>query len=283
MEHYKSDIFRIQKTIAIIASGIGFGVFAVNLIHSIELYGIEEAFLRKSVFVLFISSAIVLFTGFLNKNIARLIQLGLAIFTGAMAILDEYDSIFGIGIFLLSAMIAFRYGYFRRYLRLKAATSITITFVLIYISAHLKSSSTRVMMGLDSILYMSFFLMITYLIYSDEINRYIKRTKEAETTAVELIEQRKVLQQEMNELNMRIVEVNEQVKPVNLKSLGITVREEDVLRALITYREKEEDIAIRLGIGYQTVKTHFKHIRDKLGVDRREEIIDMCRNNFLEF
>ena len=108
------------------------------------------------------------------------------------------------------------------------------------------------------------------------------RTKAAEDSVVEMIKHRNVLEKELKVLNRTIREMQKSSDPLDFEAIGITERERDVLMALVVYGDTSKEIAERLQIGYETVKTHLKHIRDKLGVDRREEIIDLCRNNFIK-
>lgn len=51
-------------------------------------------------------------------------------------------------------------------------------------------------------------------------------------------------------------------------SPGLTLREEEVLR-WVRQGKRNEEIAVILGIGKTTIKTHLKHIYQKLGVDNR--------------
>ncbi|RKX76108.1 MAG: helix-turn-helix transcriptional regulator [Spirochaetes bacterium] len=66
----------------------------------------------------------------------------------------------------------------------------------------------------------------------------------------------------------------------DLKSFGITPREKQVLKALVTTRGTNREIAERLGLHETTVKTHIYNICNKIGVDSRIDLIELCRWNW---
>jgi len=277
----KSEIFRIQRIIAVVAGSIGLLVCLINFIDKLESHGALASFLKQEVIILFITTIFFLLTGFFDHGFFRIIQLLLGVITGALGVLDAYNSIHGIGILILFIIIAFKYGYLERRTRLKIVLLIIGIFGLIEYSARTsEQGGAHWMLGLNSILYLTLFIFVLYLIYSNEINTYISRTNAAESTIVELESERKELFNRLEVLNLKIEDLHRSTEPIDLDAMGITDREKEVIEALILYRETERDLAERLGIKYQTIKVHFKHIRNKLGVDRREEIIDMCRNNF---
>ena len=63
----------------------------------------------------------------------------------------------------------------------------------------------------------------------------------------------------------------------SIDDLGLTLREQEVLRCLVQYRERNRDIANRLGISIGTVKAHIYNSCNKLGVDSRLELVELVR------
>jgi DNA-binding CsgD family transcriptional regulator len=61
-----------------------------------------------------------------------------------------------------------------------------------------------------------------------------------------------------------------------IRSLGLTVRECEILD-LLASGESNKELARRLGISPNTVKTHVAHVYDKLGVQRRVQAIEKAR------
>jgi DNA-binding CsgD family transcriptional regulator len=72
--------------------------------------------------------------------------------------------------------------------------------------------------------------------------------------------------------------VHEQRAPstrAELRLLGLTVREADVLK-LLTQGETDRDIAARLGIAHGTVRKHLDNLYRKLGVKRRTQAVALA-------
>ena len=68
------------------------------------------------------------------------------------------------------------------------------------------------------------------------------------------------------------------LKCANVSKLyGLTARETDVLEQL-SKGSSTRAVATRLSISEQTVKTHTRHIFNKLGIHKRQELIDIVEN-----
>jgi DNA-binding CsgD family transcriptional regulator len=61
-----------------------------------------------------------------------------------------------------------------------------------------------------------------------------------------------------------------------IRSLGLSPREMEILEALVS-GESNKELARRLGISPNTVKTHINRIYDKLDVERRIQAIEKVR------
>ena len=61
-----------------------------------------------------------------------------------------------------------------------------------------------------------------------------------------------------------------------IRSLGLSPRECEILEALVT-GDSNKELARRLGISPNTVKTHVARVYDKLGVQRRVQAIEKAR------
>jgi DNA-binding CsgD family transcriptional regulator len=61
-----------------------------------------------------------------------------------------------------------------------------------------------------------------------------------------------------------------------IRSLGLSPREVEILQALVT-GESNKELARRLGISPNTIKTHAARIYDKLDVKRRVQAIEKAR------
>ncbi len=270
----------IQRKIAFVGGIAGLFVAIINLVDDLPKRNFLEAFIDIDVSLVILLSGLFLVSGYINSWTVRLFQIVLALICSGIAILDAYDAIYGLGLIILAVLLSFSYGFFRRHGVIKILFIVLYLFVMVVISTRLGNRSDHIMLGLDAIIYLAMFLVTAYLIYSDEINAYLSRANQAESALETLRAERETLNSRLNELDDKIRAIEARRICIDLDKAGITAREREVLRVLIEYHETEKDIAKRLGISHFTVKEHFRHIRDKLGVDRREEIIELCRDSF---
>ncbi len=274
--------YHIQRKIAIVIALVGLFVAVVNLVDDIPERPFWEAFIDIDVSLVLLLGIVMLITGFINSVIIRVSQVLVFLLAAGIAMLDVYDAVFGLGFVLLAIFLSFSYGFFERRGIIKFMAIVIYLFGMAVLSASLQYERGHVMLGLDMVAYLAMFLLISYLIYSDEINAYLSRARAAENALSALQAERENLAARLSALDEKIRVIEERRSRIDLDKAGITAREREVLRVLIRYRETEQQIAKRLGISPFTVKEHFRHIRDKLGVDRREEIIEICRNLFDE-
>ena len=277
-ETSKNRIYIVQRKIAFLAFVAGFLVSVINFVNFLSKYSITEALVKPAVFLIFIISIFTLLTGIKDFQWLRLSQAAMAFIMGSIAIMDVYNSIHGLGLIMLAVFLAFKYGFLKKKLRLKTVLIMTVVFALVMISAHRDYLDSGIMSGLNSVIYLTVFIAVTYIIYQDEITAYIKKNREAESEISVLRTERRELKARLEDLDRKIVAITE---PIDLNRMGLTNKELEVLEALILYRETEQQLAERLGMSFHTLKNHFRHIRDKLGADNREDIIEMCRNNFV--
>lgn len=74
------------------------------------------------------------------------------------------------------------------------------------------------------------------------------------------------------EIARQVVESFRRTSPVSRGENDLTGRERDVL-ALLSEGLSDKEIATRLNVGYETVRSHMKHIYDKLHVHSRTEAV----------
>ncbi len=277
----------VQKKVALTGSLAGLLVTIFNVIALIQDNSFIDVIKNPSVFTIVIFSIIVFLTVFSDREIFRVLQVAILVIIGVISIIILYTSIFGLGLLILAALLSFKYDYFKTYFKLKAGLVFGFVFAIVEISAQLSGGETaKWVTGLDSIVFISMFLFISYLIYSDEINAYIIKNQDAEDTISKIEKQKDNLTKNMTSLKKKMEDLDAQLDeltaPVDLDEMGITPAEKRVLEVLVLYGGTDKSIAEHLYLSYHTVKNHFRKIRDKLGVDRRDEIIEMCRNNFKE-
>ncbi|MCP4163728.1 MAG: hypothetical protein GY760_27020, partial [Deltaproteobacteria bacterium] len=163
------------------------------------------------------------------------------------------------------------------------------TFVNVEIAARLQGGN-KWSVGIESIIYLSVFLFLCYLVYSDEIKNYIEANKNSEEKyrnserkIKEVIKQKNTLELELEKIDIELKRLQNDLQPLDLENeYNISVAEMRVLKTLMVYGGTDQYIADKLCLSYHTVKNHFRKIRIKLNAENREQIIYMCRNNFKE-
>ena len=97
---------------------------------------------------------------------------------------------------------------------------------------------------------------------------------------VKLRTENKSLRINYTRIRNQLIELEEEQKPYNLKSVKVTPAEERVIKTLTIYKASNREIAERLNIAESTVKLHLYNIYNKIGVDNRFAIIDLCKYNY---
>ncbi len=70
--------------------------------------------------------------------------------------------------------------------------------------------------------------------------------------------------------------------PPPAKEAKISPAETRIIETLAVYKASNREIAERLNLAESTVKLHLYNIYNKIGVDNRFAIIDLCKYNFPE-
>ncbi|MEW5814436.1 MAG: LuxR C-terminal-related transcriptional regulator [Spirochaetota bacterium] len=81
-------------------------------------------------------------------------------------------------------------------------------------------------------------------------------------------------------LRRQLIELQQNVKPEDLKKYGLTTREEEVLRVLVTTHGTNKEIAGELKMSEATVKLHLWNICNKAGLYSRVDLIECFRWNW---
>ena len=168
----------------------------------------------------------------------------------------------------------------------KAILSTLIIFFLLAFNLFKNGISSIIdqgLFGFNILIYLLMFIVTIWIIYKNEINNYIEKANNKDETIFLLQSDRKNLKSMIYTLNERIDALENEYQPINYNLFGITDREQQVIERAVVYKENAKEIAKSLNISYWTVNEHFRHIRDKLGVDNREGIVRMCQNNYHDY
>ena len=161
------------------------------------------------------------------------------------------------------------YGFLETYPKTKNAVIIAIMVGASQISAIIHNTGEGAYAGLTTLGFFAFLIIFILILWQDMVRQQ------------ELLKQENTnLQTNYGQLEKQIEELEEKQEPFNLKSVGITPAEERVIRVLTIYKASNREIAERLNIAESTVKLHLYNIYNKIGVDNRFAIIDLCKYNF---
>lgn len=265
----KIKIDSLQKRIGLLLSVMGvFSITAGIVIHvnnGINYNGILREDYFSVDFILVIPGILSIY--FENKYM-KILQSASIIIAGTIHIIFTYNELYGPGLFFIGWLLLRQYGFFDNHIKAKYGVFIGLFIISIQLSAYIHDK-TVFLLG-NSLFQFSLFMILFVLIVWKDI---FERDKE-------LIIENKYLKDDYNRITEKLDEIEKNKKPVNLIEAGITPAEERVLQDLVVNRGSNREIADRLHISEPTVKLHLYNIFNKLGVDSRFEVIDLCKYNF---
>jgi two-component system nitrate/nitrite response regulator NarL len=162
------------------------------------------------------------------------------------------------------------YGYLEKYARAKNTAILIVITALSQISANLHSDM-GIYAGVSTLLYTLFLVTLLVIIWRDMVRQQKMLRNENFS-----------LQMDYRKLSGQLKALEEDHKPFDLKAVKISPAEERVIRILTIYKASNREIAERLNIAESTVKLHMYNICNKIGVDNRFAVIDLCKFNFDE-
>lgn len=247
-----ADLFTIQKVLGLIIASVGAAVSVVNLLVYLPDLSFLSAVVQPTVLYVLLSALFILLVSFIDHPLPRFIQIIVLAGNCAIAILDSFDSIYGLGLFLLAVMIAYKYEFLQKRPFIKLGLCLLLLFSLIVFSVKRANVADELLYGLDAILFVIMFLAVSFIIFRNELLLALKAQEKRLTS------------------------------PLDLEILGISAAEKRVLSILVRKKASDKQIAAELYISVGTVKNHIHEIKKKLGVTTRYALIDKCRNNFRE-
>jgi ATP/maltotriose-dependent transcriptional regulator MalT len=205
---------------------------------------------------------------FVESRILKVLQVLTFTAMGTANIMEQYQEFYGPAMFLAAWLLMRHYGFLDRYARLKNTLLILFISVLSQISAQIHQPE-KIFAGLNTLYYALFLVLLILIIWRDTLKQqeFLKRENIS-------------LQTNYKKLARELAELEEERKPYDLKAVKISPAEERVIEALTVYKASNREIAERLNIAESTVKLHLYNICNKIGVDNRFAIIDLCKYNF---
>jgi len=266
----KRFIGTVQKRIGLLISVIGLAVVLTNLIS----ISIEEDFISAlggfSVWSVFLATVPFIVSVFIESRLLKTLQVLVFLFMGIMNVMDSYQEFYGPGMFLASWLLMRHYGFLEKHAKIKNAAILLLLTGLSQFSAILHTQE-GVYAGMTTLLYTLFLILLLIIIWRDMALQQEALKKENLSLRVNY-----------RKLSAQLIELEEDQKPFDLKNVKISPAEERVIQTLTLYKASNREIAERLNIAESTVKLHLYNIYNKIGVDSRFDIIDLCKYNYKE-
>lgn len=267
----KALINTVQKQIGLFISLIGILVIIINILGWFaEGKTLIEALMSLSVWMTFVAIIPYFISIFLESRILKILQIAMIFLLGGTNILQSaYQEFYGPTLFLTGWLLMRHYGFLETYPKTKNTLVLLLVAGLSQASSIIHSTMPGVYAGFSTLAFFLFLFIFLLILWRD------------------MVAQQKLLKKENVELKMnygqlsaKIAELEENKQPFDLKSAGISPAEERVIRTLTVYKASNREIAERLNIAESTVKLHLYNIYNKIGVDNRFAIIDLCKYNY---
>lgn len=264
------NIVTIQKKIGLLITTVSFFAIIDNIIKEYMVSGGNIAYIltRATVWLLFLTTIPFILSIFIESKFLKIIQCVLILFTGFMSMMQSFDAVYGPGLVLTAWLLMRSYGYFDYYRKLKYTVFLLVVIILTQLSAFLNGNEL-LDSGLQMLEYSVFIVIFVIIIWQDIINEQNRLNKE-----------NKALEINYSKIKNQLTVLEEEKKPYDLKVNKISPAEERVIKTLTIYKASNREIAERLNIAESTVKLHLYNIYNKIGVDNRFAIIDLCKYNY---
>lgn len=278
----------VQQKIAILISTFALIAFVADMIICLTLRNLSalEALQTAPVLATGLSALFFFFTRNIDHVAIRIMHLVAITLVAVFAILDTYDSFYGLGFIILIVLIAYRYGFLDTGLMWKAAIILIFFLALIEFSARSGEPEDQGT-GIMVIAYLVFFAMSIYLVYTDEIKKLSSTNKSLGDTLTSL-------RREHGELEKRLVANTEEISRLLVQAEEENVSDEELQKSLksefaITNKEFEilmyfnehggttRNISEVFGIKESTVKQHIHQVLQKLDARNRSDAIIILR------
>ena len=266
----------VQKRIGLLISIVGLVVVMNNFFNRLQRGNILYALTGLTVWTVFLFTIPFILSVFIESALLKKIQILVFAFMGAVNIIDAYQEFYGPGLFLAAWLLMRHYGYLEKHGKIKNIFILGLITALSQLSAFLHrfdegSADTGFYAGFSTLLYTLFLVTLMVILWRDMVKQQ------------ELLKQENFsLKMDYHKLSAQLEELEEEHKPFDLKAANITPAEVRVIETLTVYKAGNREIAERLNLAESTVKLHIYNICNKIGVDNRFAIIDLCKYNFEE-
>jgi DNA-binding CsgD family transcriptional regulator/heme/copper-type cytochrome/quinol oxidase subunit 4 len=264
----------VQKRIGLLISFVGLAMVISNFSKRLLFGDFYYAVTGLTVWSVFLFTVPFIVSIFVESELLKKIQIIVFVAIGTVSIIDAFQDFYGPSLFLAAWLLMRHYGYLEKHAKLKNISILALITVLSQFSAYLHRAddeyeSVGLFAGFSTLMYTLFLVTLLVILWRDMSKQQ------------ELLKQENfLLQMDYRRLTAQLEELEEDHKPFDLKKAGITPAEVRVIETLTVYRASNREIAERLNLAESTIKLHIYNICNKIGVDNRFAIIDLCKYNF---
>ncbi len=266
----------VQKKIGLVISSLGIMVVLANFLRDLRRGDVLSALSGTSVWFVLLVTLPFIVSVFLESSLLKKLQVLMFAAMGALNIIESYQQFYGPGMFLAAWLLMRHYGYMETRTKTKNAVILLLITVLSQLSAYLQNSKeafsdSGLYAGFSTLMYTLFLVTLMLILWRDMVKQQ------------ELLKRENFsLKMDYGKLSDQLAELEAQKKPYDLKAVKISPAEARVIEALTVYKAGNREIAERLNLAESTVKLHIYNICNKIGVDNRFAIIDLCKYNFTD-
>jgi DNA-binding CsgD family transcriptional regulator len=269
----KGFINTVQKQIGLLISLVGLAMVTANFLKRLLSGDVFYALSGITVWSLFLFTVPFIVGVFIESGLLKKLQIFAFASTGALNVIISYKSFYGPGLFLAAWLLMRHYGYLEKHGKIKNFIFVGLITTLSQLSAILHRTDADVNDGLfagfSTLMYTLFLVVLLVILWRDLVKQQELLKKENFS-----------LKMDYNKLSAQLEELEHEKKPFDLKAVKITPAESRVIQILTMYKAGNREIAERLNLAESTVKLHIYNICNKIGVDNRFAIIDLCKYNF---
>ncbi len=258
----------VQKRVGLLISVLDLIVVITNFIFATKRSDLFFALKDMGVWLMLLVGIPFFLSIFFENRFYKFLQFSLFILIGSINIMQDFTEFYGPSLFLISWLLMRQYGFLDKHRILKNSLMLGSLVVLSQISANVNTAEGAYA-GFSTLWYALFLILMLLVIWQD-----ILKNQE------DLKKENRFLKINYKELEAQLTEIESEKKPYDLKAAKISPAEERVIKVLTIYKASNREIAERLDIAESTVKLHLYNIYNKIGVDNRFAIIDLCKYNF---
>lgn len=282
------DILLVQRRLSLVFSIIGLAVSISNILLSVFVSHVSLSQILSDIsfyLTLILTIPFIVFSFVKKKSLfVQIFQICVIAIAIGVSILDQYNGLYGLLFCIIALALLIKYKMLKKRFVLKVLVIYAILITLIEISA---IQYGRAGAGFQVVMFLTFFIVICYLIFKSDFNRFINSEKKMKNEIQNLIVDRDILreqivqkQQEYDEIESKYHDFKEKKNPFDFAKYNLTPSEINVIEVLVRERASNKEISEQLNIKESTVKQHMYRIFNKIGVDTRIQLIDLCEYNF---